>query len=150
MNSKEAHSTGLTGHELTDRLHQAVAPLGKVAYWEHTGGNCGCLVVGNSGTCYNGEDGAYLMITGPDVYSFHGDGENPLSDSYEEQWDHFTIGHYGPDPDNPEDDEWWCDWRHFHLIDGDGFGAGLEKLTAAVTEWLTTGSITGWQSDEVN
>ena len=126
MTNPEAHSTGLTGHELTSRLHRIVAPLGKVATWDHTGGNCGCVVVGESTTCYRGEDGAYLMITGPDVYSFNGDGQNPLSDTYEEQWDHFTIGHYAPNPDDPDEVEWFWEWRHWLAIDGDGFGAGLE------------------------
>ncbi len=147
METTNSFSTGITGHELTDRLSEVVAPLGKVAVWEHTGGNCGAVGIGNSETYYRADEGPFLMITGPDVYSFNGDGQNPISDTYEEQWDHFTIGYYSPDPDNPDDDDWACEWRHFHIIDGDGFGAGLEQLTTAVTEWATSGSITGWQSD---
>ena len=148
MNSKEAHSTGLTGHELTDRLHQAVVPLGKVAYWEHTGGNCACVVVGESEKFYRADEGAFLMSPGPDVYSFDGDGQNPISDSYEEQWDHFSIGHYAPDPGDPNDHEWWCISRHWFEIEGDGFGAGLEALAAAVAEWSISGSITGWKEGQ--
>jgi len=124
----------LTGQELADNLNNVIEPLGKVAYWEHTGGGCAAIVVGNDDHSYRA-DSSFLMVSpGEDIFTM-ADQHRPLEAEWGEQWEEFVIGHYDHEAENPD---WYAIEAHWFEVDG------LENLAAAVAEWCRTGAITGW------
>ena len=123
-----------TGQQLAAQLNGILEPLSKVAYWEHTGGGCAAIIIGNDETS-NRNDSSFLMLTaGEDIFTM-ADQHRPLKDEWGEDWDCFYIGHYAYDP---ADEDWWSEEAHSVMVDG------LEHLAAAAAEWCLTGAITGW------
>jgi len=142
----ETKSNTPTGQELADNLNTAIEPLAKVAYWEHTGGGCAAIVIGNYEGAWRDDQGrgqhrlyqdaSFLMVTPAEDIFTMADQHRPLGDEWGEGWTEFFIGHYAYDP---ADEDWWCEDAHHIFING------LESLAAAVAEWCQTGAISGWQ-----
>ena len=126
----------LTGQELADNLNRVIEPLGKVAYWEHTGGGCAAIVVGKGDYPYRGNS-SFLMVTPREDIFTMADQHRSLEAEWGEQWDEFYIGHYAFDPDERDwfaEEAHYVDWVH-----------GLENLAAAVAEWCRSDGINGWE-----
>jgi hypothetical protein len=52
-----------TGRQVADRLNGIIEPLGKVAFWEHTGDGCAAIVIEDDKFAYRGDRGAFRMVT---------------------------------------------------------------------------------------
>ena len=44
-----------TGQKLADQLNGIIEPLGKVVIWEHTGGGCAAIIIGDDELAYRNE-----------------------------------------------------------------------------------------------
>lgn len=89
-----------TPNELTAVLAEAVADLGCIATYEHTGGNCGAVgVYRRNGSGMGEPSGAYLLVGGSDGPWPYSSASEALDvqwsdDDPDLDWDHFAVHLY--------------------------------------------------------